>query len=127
MQRIAGFESLNGAKPVSRKIPEKELVDELIYDTQNLRDRLLLEQQERCGLRIGESLKIRASDICERRILLGEPKSGKEAEVAYMLEAVAKRISDYIRNANLLAEDRLFPISYSTAGPWSGITVQGSR
>jgi integrase/recombinase XerD len=32
-----------------------------------------------------------------------------------MPEAVAKRISDYIRDANLLAEDRLFPICYSTA------------
>jgi integrase len=60
-------------------------------------------------------LKIRVSDICERRILLREPKSGKEAEVAYMPEAVAKRISDYIRDANLSAEDRLFPICYSTA------------
>jgi integrase/recombinase XerD len=69
--------AFKGAKPVSRKIPEKELVDELIYNTQSLRDRLLLELQARCGLRIGESLKIRVSDICERRILLREPKSGK--------------------------------------------------
>jgi integrase len=107
--------AFKGAKPVSRKIPEKELVDELIYNTQSLRDRLVLELQARCGLRIGECLKIRVSDICERRILLREPKSGKEAEVAYMPEAVAKRISDYIRDANLSAEDRLFPICYSTA------------
>ena len=107
--------AFKGAKPASRKIPEKELVDELIYNTQSLRDRLLLELQARCGLRIGESLKIKVSDICERRILLREPKSGKEAEVAYMPEAVAKRISEYIRDANLSAEDRLFPICYSTA------------
>jgi integrase/recombinase XerD len=106
--------AFKGAKPVSRKIPEKELIDELIYNTQSVRDRLVLELQARCGLRIGEYLKIRVSDICERRILQREPKSGKEADVAYMPEAVAKRISDYIRDANLSAEDRLFPICYST-------------
>ena len=103
------------AKPLPRKIPEKELIDELIYNTHSLRDRLMLELQARCGLRIGESLKLKVSDICERRILLREPKSGKEAEVAYMPEAVAKRISEYIRDANLSAEERLFPICYSTA------------
>ncbi len=32
-----------------------------------------------------------------------------------MPEPVAKRIADYIREANLSAEDRLFPICYSTA------------
>jgi len=53
--------------------------------------------------------------VSERRILLREPKSGKEAEVAYMPEPVAKRIGDYIREANLESEDRLFPICYSTA------------
>jgi integrase len=102
-------------KSVSRKIPEKDVIDELIYNTQNMRDRLILELQARCGLRIGESLKIIVSDVSERRILLREPKSGKEAEVAYMPEPVAKRVGDYIREANLESEDRLFPICYSTA------------
>ncbi|HOD35577.1 MAG TPA: site-specific integrase [Syntrophales bacterium] len=107
--------AFKGTRPFSRKIPEKEMIDELIYNTQNLRDRLILELKARCGLRIGESLNIRVSDVTERKILLREPKSGKEAEVAYMPEPVAKRIADYIREANLSAEDRLFPICYSTA------------
>lgn len=107
--------AFKGAKPLPRKIPEKELIDELIYNTHSLRDRLMLELQARCGLRIGESLKIKVSDVSERRILLREPKSGKEAEVAYMPEPVAKRVGDYIRDANLSSEDRLFPICYSTA------------
>ena len=107
--------AFKGAKPLPRKIPEKELIDELIYNTHSMRDRLMLELQARCGLRIGESLKIKVSDVSERRILLREPKSGKEAEAAYMPEPVAKRISEYIREANLSAEDRLFPMCYSTA------------
>ena len=107
--------AFKGPRPISRKIPEKEVIDELIYNTQNLRDRLILELQARCGLRIGESLKIRASDVTERKILLREPKSGKEAEMAYMPEPVATRMAEYIREANLTSEDRLFPLCYSTA------------
>ena len=107
--------AFRGPRPISRKIPEKEVIDELIYNTQNLKDRLLLELQARCGLRIGEALNIKVLDVTERKILLREPKSGKEAEVAYMPELVAKRMADYIRETNLTSEDRLFPICYSTA------------
>jgi integrase len=88
-------------KAVSRKILDKEVVDEMIYNTQSPRDRLMLELQARCGLRIGESLKIKVSDISERKILLREPKSGKEAEVAFMPEPVAKRLNDYIKDQGL--------------------------
>jgi site-specific recombinase XerD len=55
-------ETFRMPKAVSRKILDKEVVDEMIYNTQNPRDRLMLELQARCGLRIGESLKIKASD-----------------------------------------------------------------
>ena len=102
-------------KIVSRKSLDKEVVDEMIYNTQSPRDRLMLELQARCGLRIGESLKIKVSDISERKIFLREPKSGKEAEVAFMPEPVAKRLSDYIKDQSLQSNDRLFPICYSTA------------
>ena len=102
-------------KAVSRKILDKEVVDEMIYNTQSPRDRLMLELQARCGLRIGESLKIKVSDISERKIFLREPKSGKEAEVAFMPEPVAKRLNDYIKDQGLQSNDRLFPICYSTA------------
>lgn len=55
--------AFKGPKSISRRIPEKEVIDELIYNTQNLRDRLILALQARCGLRIGESLKIKVSDV----------------------------------------------------------------
>jgi len=41
----------------------REIVEELIYNTQTLRDRLILELQARCGLRIGEALKNKVSDV----------------------------------------------------------------
>jgi len=102
-------------KQVARRILDREIVEELIYNTQTLRDRLILELQARCGLRIGETLKIKVSDVSDRRLILKEPKSGKESELAFMPEQIAKRLHDYIQQENLTAGDRLFPICYSTA------------
>ena len=102
-------------KPVARRILDREIVEELIYNTQTLRDRLLLELQARCGLRIGETLKIKVADISDRKLILKEPKSGKESEVAFMPEQIAKRLHDYIQQEGLSPEDRIFPICYSTA------------
>ena len=35
-------------KQIPRKVPDKEAIDEIIYNTKNLRDRLILELQARC-------------------------------------------------------------------------------
>ena len=102
-------------KQVARKILHREIVEELIYNTETLRDRLILELQARCGLRIGETLKIKVSDVSDRRLVLEEPKSGKESELAFMPEQIAKRLHDYIQQENLTPGDRIFPICYSTA------------
>jgi integrase len=102
-------------RQVPRTILDKETVDEMIYNTKNPRNRLILELQARCGLRIGELLNIKAQDVSERKLTIKEPKSGKEAEVAFMPEPIAKRMSDYLKGNNLLPGDHVFPISYSTA------------
>jgi len=102
-------------KQVARRILDREIVEELIYNTQTLRDRLILELQARCGLRIGEALKIKVSDVMDRKLVLNEPKSGKELEVAFMPEQIAKRLHDYIQQEDLAPGDRIFPICYSTA------------
>lgn len=96
-------------------ILDKEIVDEMIYSTRSGRNRLMLELQARSGLRIGELLNIRVADISERKILIAQPKSGKEAETAFMSEQIANRLKEYVKDKNLSAEDRLFPICYSTA------------
>ena len=98
-----------------RKILDKETVDEIIFNAHTVRDRLILELQARCGLRIGESLKITVRDVSDRKLVLRGPKSGKESEVAFVPEQIAKRLHDYIQQENLSPEDRLFPICYSTA------------
>jgi integrase len=76
--------SFRAPKQLPHKILERETVYEMIYNTTRQRDRLILELQARCGLRIGELLKIKVSDVSGRTITLREPKSGKEAEMAYI-------------------------------------------
>jgi len=102
-------------KPVIRRILDREEVEELIYKAKNLRDRLIVELQARCGLRIGELLKIKVSDVSDRKLILRGPKSGKESEVAFMPEQIARRVTDYIQQKGLSPEEQLFPICYSTA------------
>lgn len=102
-------------KQMARRILDRETVEELIYNAENMRNRLILELQARCGLRIGEALKIKVKDVSDRKLILRGPKSGKESEVAFMPEQIAKRLHEYIQQENLSPEDLLFPICYSTA------------
>ena len=102
-------------KPTQREIIAKGLIDEVIFNSKNLRDRLLLELQSRCGARIGEVLNIRVRDIDERKITVHNPKSGKETEVIFMPEQVANRLKTYIQEQDLREEDRVFNFCYGTA------------
>jgi len=97
-----------------RKILDKETVDEIIFNARSVRDRLILELQARCGMRIGEVLNLRASDVSGRKLLIQEPKSGRDAEIAFMPEHIAARLAEYISTMQLSAEDRVFPLCYTT-------------
>ncbi|HPL66751.1 MAG TPA: site-specific integrase [Smithellaceae bacterium] len=107
--------SFKAPKQHPHTILDRETVDEMIYNTKRQRDRLILELQARCGLRIGELLKIKASDVADRTITLREPKSGKETERAYMPENVSRKLAEYVKEKAINGEDRIFPICYSTA------------
>jgi integrase len=96
-------------------ILEKEVIDEIIFRTENLRDRLMLELMARGGMRVSEVLKLTARDVEDRKLILHNPKSGKEVEVVYIPQKVAGRLKDYIRNNQITLEQRIFPISYSGA------------
>lgn len=98
-----------------REIIGREVIDEIIYRCSKARNRLILELQARCGLRIGEVLNLRASDVNGRRLTLRRPKSGREEESAFMPETVATRLRGYIEAEGILSDNRLFPICYSTA------------
>ena len=57
-------------------IIEKETVDEIIFRTNNLRNRLILELMARGGMRVGEVLKLTPSDIFDRKLILNDKNSG---------------------------------------------------
>ncbi len=99
----------------ARRILDKETVDEMIYNTKNPRDRLIMELQARCGLRIGEVLKLTVQDISDRKLILQNPKSGKDEEIAFMPAQVAKRLLAYVHQKQRAPHDKIFPICYSTA------------
>ncbi len=70
-------------------ILEKETVDETIFRTEQVRNRLILELMARGAMRVGEVLKITPNDISERKILLRNPKSGREYEIIFIPQKVA--------------------------------------
>jgi integrase len=94
---------------------EKETVDEFIFRTVKVRNRLILELLTRGGMRIGEVLKLRLNDIQDRKLILREPKSGKEHEIVFIPQKVADRLRDYVTKKCKGPYERIFPISYEAA------------
>jgi len=72
----------------------KETVDEIIFRTVKVRNLLILELMARGGMRISEVLKLRLNDIQDRKLILREPKSGKEHEIVFIPQKVADRLRD---------------------------------
>jgi integrase/recombinase XerD len=81
--------------PLRWKIIEKETIDEIIFRTTKVRNRLILELMARGGMRIGEVLKLRLGDLQDRKLILREPKSGKEYEFVFIPQKVADRLREY--------------------------------
>lgn len=102
-------------KPTQLKIIEKDMVDEIIFRTRNPRNRLMPELMARSCMRVGEVLKLRPMDIEDRKAIIRDPKSGKEAEVAFLPQKVADRLQKYISDNGIGPDDRIFPITYAAA------------
>ncbi len=100
---------------LSWHIIEKETVDEIIFRTTKIRNRLILELMARGGMRIGEVLKLTFNDIQDRKLVIREPKSGKEQEHVFIPQKVANRLREYARQKCKNQNDRIFPISYEAA------------
>jgi integrase len=94
---------------------EKDIVDEIIFRTGNPRNRLMLELMARSGMRVGEVLKLTAMDVEDRKAIIRDPKSGKEAEAVFLPQKVAARLERYIRESKIQPEARVFPITYAAA------------
>ncbi len=102
-------------KQTQWKILEKETIDEIIFKASSPRNRLLNELMARGGLRIGEVLELRPSDIEERKIILHKPKSGRNTEIVFIPQKIADRLKKYIRDKTISNYERIFQIKYADA------------
>jgi integrase len=96
-------------------IIEKETIDEVIFRTTQPRNRLMLELMARGGMRIGEVLKLTMNDIHDQKLILRDPKSGREYECVFIPVKVAERLREYAKSVCKNPCDRIFPISYEAA------------
>jgi len=101
--------------PVQWDSFEKETIDEVIFRTIKLRNRLILELMARGGMRIGEVLKLTPDDIAGQKLIIRDPKSGREQEVIFITQKIADRLKEYINSKNIEFNQRIFPISYEAA------------
>ncbi len=103
------------AKITNWTILEKELVDEIIYRTEDPRNRLILELMARAGMRISEVLKLIPADVDRRKLILRDPKSGKETEVVFITQKIADRLKAYIEQNWIAPDEPIFPLTYQGA------------
>jgi len=75
----------------------------------------MLELMARSGMRVGEVLKLTPMDIEDRKAIIRDPKSGKEAEVAFLPQKVSDRLKKYIGDNGIKSGNRIFPITYAAA------------
>jgi integrase len=105
-------------------IVDKETVDEIIFRTMNIRNRLMLELMARGGMRVGEVLTLTPDDIQERTLAIKSPKSGRVGEAVYVPRKILVRLTDYVKGHEKGNGDRIFPISYVVA--WSMVKKSGN-
>jgi len=96
-------------------IIEKDTVDEIIFRTDIVRNRLMLELMARGGMRVGEVLKLTPADIVDRKLILNDTKSGKEQELIFIPQKVADRLKEYVRVQKIAPKQMIFPICYGAA------------
>lgn len=104
-------------------IVDKEAVDEIIFRTTNVRNRLMLELMARGGMRVGEVLNLTPGHIQERTLAIRNPKSGRTGETVYVPRKILVRLTGYVRAQDISKQDCIFPISYVAA--WSMVKKSG--
>ena len=75
----------------------------------------MLELMARGGMRISEVLGLKPADIDDRKLLLHEPKSGRDLEIVFIHQKLCTRLVNFVRDSNIQHNQRIFPITYSGA------------
>lgn len=74
-------------------------------------------------MRIGEVLKLTPCDIDDRKLIIQEPKSGRDSEVVFIPRKLLLRLNDYVKDRKLDPVERIFQISYVAA--WAMVKNAG--
>ncbi len=94
---------------------DKDTIDEAIFRTLKIRNRLILQLMARGGMRISEVLGLRPIDIEGQKLLLHTPKSGRELEIVFIPKKLSTRLLNYVRDTSIPFNQLIFPISYAGA------------
>jgi len=86
-----------GGKSHQFNILDKDIVDKMIFRTRNPRYRIILELMTRGCMRIGEVLKLTPMNIEDRKLIIRDPKSGKESEAVFL----PIKVSDRLKNSSV--------------------------
>ena len=114
-QSPAAKNLFNKPKICQWAIFDKDTIDEAIFRTINVRNRIMLELMARGGMRISEVLGLRPSDIDDQKLLLHDPKSGREREIVFIPRKISQRLLDYVLAKDIPSDQRIFPITYAAA------------
>ncbi|WP_319548383.1 site-specific integrase [Desulfogranum marinum] len=94
---------------------DKDNIDEEIFRTLNIRNRLRLELMARGGMKISEAPGLKPQDIDGQKLLLHTPKSGREREIIFIPEKLSSRLQNFIRGTSISSNQFIFPITYTGA------------
>ena len=111
-------------------IIEKETVDEIIFRTTNGRNRVIFELMARGGMRIGEVIEPRSINIQDRKLIIKDPKGGKEEEVLFIPPKVADQLWEYARQLSHVTKRSLIislsPAIYASPAVYARSAVHSS-
>ena len=97
------------------KIFDKDIIDEAIFRTLSIRNRLLLELMARGAMRISEVLGLKPLDIDGQKLHLHSPKSGRELEIVFIPQKLSIRLMNYVRDNSIPENQLIFPLTYAGA------------
>jgi integrase len=69
----------------------------------------------RGGMRVGEVLGLKPQDIEDRKLILHEPKSGRDQEIVFIPQKLCNRLVNYVRDLRIEPSQKIFPITYAGA------------
>ena len=104
----------SAGKNIQFKILEKNIVDEIIFRTQNQRNRIMLELMARGCMRISEVLNLTPMDIDDRKVIVKATKSGRDFETVFLPQKVIDRMKKYIQDNGIEPDSKIFPITYAS-------------